>query len=194
VEINDLRYETLLGKGPKKIVHWEHWSNPDDVTYISGINFYLHPRKCIERINQIYPFLYLPVPADDAPIPEPEKQESKGKERWGYTFRDYWQQEEASNRFKSIEEILKFSPLENADFSSWNIPEAYDYSEEEVIYRKFKERYPEEIRKMVNSMVETGKMSGGYMMCIGNHIPYNVPPPAVKLYLDISAEIGYRKK
>jgi len=358
--MKDLRYETLMGKGPKKIVHWEHWSNPDAATYISGINFYLHPRKCIERINQIYPFLYLPVPANDAPIPEPEKQVSKGKGRWGYSFRDYWQQEEASNRFKSIEEILKFSPIENADFSSWKIPEAYDYSEEEVIYRKFKERYPEEwfknppegkweagagfyntmfmwpivvfgyenflnvclepeferimeefaeinrrvfraiarlpvnwvcchddivtsygplvspswirkhifpryeeffsilksagkeivfmsdgcldvfiddlmslgirgiisepytdyksiarkyencfiagegdvrilmrnnpeeIRKMVNSMVETGKMSGGYMMCIGNHIPYNVPPPAVKLYLDISAEIGYR--
>jgi len=35
-------------------------------------------------------------------------------------------------------------------------------------------------------------MCGGYMMCIGNHIPFNVPPPAVKLYFDLSAEIGYR--
>jgi hypothetical protein len=51
---------------------------------------------------------------------------------------------------------------------------------------------PAEIRAMVESMVETGKMSRGYMMCIGNHIPWNVPPPAIKLYLDLSAELAYR--
>ena len=45
---------------------------------------------------------------------------------------------------------------------------------------------------MVEAMVETGRMSGGYMMCIGNHIPWNVPPEAVKLYFDLSAELGYR--
>ncbi len=47
---------------------------------------------------------------------------------------------------------------------------------------------PEEIR----AMVETGRISGGYTMCIGNHIPWNVPPEAVKRYLDISAELAYR--
>jgi uroporphyrinogen-III decarboxylase len=51
---------------------------------------------------------------------------------------------------------------------------------------------PAEIRAMVESMVETGKMSGGYMMCIGNHIPFNVPPEAVKRYLDLSKELAYR--
>ena len=51
---------------------------------------------------------------------------------------------------------------------------------------------PDEIRRMVLSMVETAKMSGGYMMCIGNHIPWNVPPPAIKLYLDLSAELAHR--
>ncbi|KKM24455.1 hypothetical protein LCGC14_1604960, partial [marine sediment metagenome] len=51
---------------------------------------------------------------------------------------------------------------------------------------------PNEIRSMVASMVETGRMSGGYMMCIGNHIPFNVPPEAVKLYLDLSVELGHR--
>jgi uroporphyrinogen-III decarboxylase len=50
-----------------------------------------------------------------------------------------------------------------------------------------------EIRAMVESMVETGRMSGGYMMCVGNHIPFNVPPGAVKLYLDLSAELAYRR-
>lgn len=51
---------------------------------------------------------------------------------------------------------------------------------------------PAEIRAMVESMVETARMSGGYMMCIGNHIPWSVPPDAIKRYLDLSAEIGFR--
>jgi uroporphyrinogen-III decarboxylase len=51
---------------------------------------------------------------------------------------------------------------------------------------------PAEIRQMVESMVETGNMSRGYMMCVGNHIPYNVPPEAIKTYFDLSAEIAFR--
>lgn len=39
---------------------------------------------------------------------------------------------------------------------------------------------PDEIETMVRDMVETGKMSGGYMMCVGNHIPFNVPADAIK--------------
>jgi hypothetical protein len=30
------------------------------------------------------------------------------------------------------------------------------------------------------------------MMCIGNHIPWNVPPQAIKQYLDRSAELAWR--
>ena len=51
---------------------------------------------------------------------------------------------------------------------------------------------PVEIRAMVETMVESAKMSNGYFMCIGNHIPWNVPPEAVKLYFDLSMELGYR--
>jgi uroporphyrinogen-III decarboxylase len=51
---------------------------------------------------------------------------------------------------------------------------------------------PGQIRAMVESMVETGRMSGGYMMCIGNHIPFNVPGEAIKRYLDLSEELAYR--
>ena len=51
---------------------------------------------------------------------------------------------------------------------------------------------PEEIRAMVASMVETAKMTGGYHMCIGNHVPWNLPPEAVKLYLDLSTELAHR--
>ena len=51
---------------------------------------------------------------------------------------------------------------------------------------------PAEIETMVRAMAETGRMSAGYMMCIGNHIPWNVPADAIKRYLDLSAELAWR--
>ena len=51
---------------------------------------------------------------------------------------------------------------------------------------------PDEIKVMVKNMVETAKMTGGYMMCIGNHIPWNVPPEAVKHYIGLSSELAHR--
>ncbi len=51
---------------------------------------------------------------------------------------------------------------------------------------------PEEIKVMVQSMIETAEMTGGYMMCIGNHIPWNVPGEAIKRYLDLSVEHAVR--
>ena len=51
---------------------------------------------------------------------------------------------------------------------------------------------PAEIRSMVRSMAETAKICAGYFMCIGNHIPWNVPPPAIELYFDLSAELARR--
>ncbi|HPP11881.1 MAG TPA: uroporphyrinogen decarboxylase family protein [bacterium] len=355
----DPRYETFLGRGPAHIIHWEHWSNPDAATYITGINYYQRPKTCIEKLNQLYPYLYLPAPATDQPLPRPETQKDKGKGFWGNAYRDYWQQEIASQRFSSQEEMLRFSPLEQGDFTGWNVVVDGDYRSEEVIYQRFRQNYPaewgekapegsatmvgfyntlfmwpllvfgyenflsiclepeferileefaeinrrvfrafarlpvnfvvchddivissgpvchpkwmrrhifpryeefwsivkaagkhvifmsdgcldvfvddimacgalgvisepytnykniarkyrdcflagegdnrvlmrnrpEEIRNMVEKMVETGRMCRGYMMCIGNHIPYNVPPQAVKLYLDLAHELAFR--
>jgi hypothetical protein len=52
---------------------------------------------------------------------------------------------------------------------------------------------PAEIEAMVRSMVETAKTSAGYYMCVGNHIPWNVPPEAIKLYFDLSKELAVRQ-
>lgn len=51
---------------------------------------------------------------------------------------------------------------------------------------------PDEIRAMVDSMVETAKICNGYFMCVGNHIPWNVPAESVKLYFDYCAEAAHR--
>ena len=48
------------------------------------------------------------------------------------------------------------------------------------------------IRHMVASMVETARITNGYMMCVGNQIPWNIPPEAVKTYLDLSRELARR--
>jgi hypothetical protein len=340
-------------------MHWEHWSDPDAATYIAGIDYYDHPKLCMARLAEMYPFVGFGVPADDKPIPRLAAQTDKKKGRWGTDYRDYWQQEEAAKRFKSQAEMLRFSPLAQGDFTDWNVVESADFRSEEIIYERYRKGYPAEwgnkapegssagtgfyntmfmwpllvfgyqnflsiclepeferimdefaeinrrvfrafarlpinfvvchddivlssgpvcspawmhkfifpryeelwgilkaagkevifmvdgnvnafaddvmacgargiisepftdykalarkykncfiagegdnrvlmrnnpaeIRAMVKSMVETGRMSGGYMMCIGNHIPFNVPGEAVKRYFDLSAKLAYR--
>jgi len=355
--MGNLWYETFMGQGPKRIAHVEHWSNPDGATYITGIDFYAHPRSCMLRLNEMYEFLDIGAPASDDPLPRPEEQVDKGRGRWGHAYREYWIDQDAEARFASEAEMLNFSPLAKADWSDWHI--GGDYRDEEEIYRRYRERLgpdwpdeapagsprrmgfyntmfmwplmtfgyesflsicldprferimdefaeinrrvfralarlpvhfigshddivlptgpvcspawmakyifpryeefwgysldagkrvlftvdgcidayaddvmacgasgfttepytdfraiarrhencylagegdnrilmrnrPDEIRAMVERMVETAKMSGGYAMCIGNHIPFNVPGEAVKLYFDLSEELGYR--
>ena len=67
--MGDLWYETYMGRGPKRIAHIEHWSNPDAATYITGIDFYAHPRTCMARLNGMYEFLNFGLPASDDPLP-----------------------------------------------------------------------------------------------------------------------------
>ena len=357
--MSDERYESFMGLGPKRIAHWEHWSNPDAETYLAGIDYYEHPRLCRLKLKALYPQLGLSVPEKDEPKSRPGQQKDQDKGRWGDSYRDHWQQEEAGARFASHQDMLSFSPLEHGDFTDWHVVESADFRDEEIIYNRYRKGYPaewgdtapegssasvgfyntmfmwpllvfgyehflslclepeferimdefaeinrrvfrafarlpvnfvichddivlstgpvcspnwmhkyifpryeefwgilkqagkevifmvdgcvdvfvddvmgcgargiisepftnykaiarryencfiagegdnrilmrndpNEIRSMVASMVETGRMSGGYMMCIGNHIPFNVPSEAVKLYLDLSAELGHR--
>ncbi len=359
IMMGNQRFDSFMGHGPKRIAHWEHFSNPDAATYITGIDYYDAPRSSIRRLNEMYPFLDIPVPKNDDPIPRIEDTKDQGHGRWGAAYREHWQQDVAGHRFNSMEEMLNFSPLENADFTGWKVQVDGDYTSEEIIYERYRKGYPEEwgdkapegepvtvgfynsmfmwpmlvfgyenflmmclepeferimdefaeinrrvfkafarlpvnfvishddivlptgpvcspewmkkfifpryeefwgyvkdagkevifmvdgnvdafaddvmacgargivsepftnyrrlaekyencfiagegdcrvlmrndpaeIKAMVETMVETSKMSDGYMMCIGNHIPFNVSPEGVKRYFDLSAEIGYR--
>jgi len=357
--MNDPRYESYMGLGPKRIAHWEHWSNPDAETYLTGIDYYEHPRLGRLKLKELYPQLDLAVPETDVPKPRLDQQIDKGWGRWGDSYRDHWQQHDASHRFKSYEEMLRFSPLEEVEQGGFQSMIDGDSRTEDAIYERYRKSYPaewgkkapagssasvgfyntmfmwplmvfgyenflsicldpkferimdefaeinrrifrafarlpvnfmvshddivlssgpvcspkwmnkyifpryeefwgilrqagkevifmvdgcvdvfvdnvmacgargiisepftdykaiarrykncfiagegdnrilmrnnpDEIRAMVQSMVETGRMSGGYMMCIGNHIPFNVPGEAVKRYLDLSLELGHR--
>jgi len=357
--MGDVRYDTYMGHGPRQIPHWEHWSCPDAETYLTGIDSYDHPRRCRQRLAELYPELGLPVPATDDPLPRLEAQKDMGWGRWGGAYRTNWQQHDASHRFQSLDDMRRFSPLAQGDFSGWNVVVDGDYRSEETIYQNHRRHYPAawgdkapegssaavgfyntlfmwpmlvfgyqnfmllclepeferimdefaeinrrvfrafarlpvnfaichddivltsgpvvspawmrrfifpryeefwsilkaagkevlfmvdgcvdafvddvmacgargiisepytdykaiarryencfiagegnnmvlmrndpfEIRAMVESMAETGRMSGGYMMCIGNHIPFNVPGEAIKRYLELSRELARR--
>jgi hypothetical protein len=133
-----------MGLAPKRIPHWEHWSCPDAETYLTGIDYYEHPKLCRERLRELYPQLRLGVPKTDDPVPRPEEQEDKGRGRWGARMRDHWQQLDAAKRFKSEEEMLAFSPLGVGDFSGWNVVVDGDFSSEEVIYERYRKNYPSE--------------------------------------------------
>ena len=364
--VYDDRYLALRGLAPKRIPHWEHWSNPDAETYLTGIDYYAHPRRCRIRMNELYPDLDLHVPATDAPIPRPEETmhgatsvvDGQGRHhvRWGDGMSGHW---DHGGRFRTAEDVLSFSPLAQGDFAGMVINEGHDYRDEEKLFRTYRARFPAEwgdaapegspamvsfyntlfmwplltfgwelfletclepeydrimaefaeinrrvfrmfarlpvhfvlchddivtsrgpvcspawmhrhvfpvyeelwsivkaagkqvifmadgcmdayaddvlacgasgiisepmtdykriarrhkdcflagegdnrvlsrndpaeIRAMVDSMVETARMTGGYMMCIGNHIPWNVPPEAIRLYLEYSREKARR--
>jgi hypothetical protein len=360
------RYLAYMGQWPQRVPHWEHWSCPDAETYLTGIDYYEHPRECRLRLRELYPQLELPVPERDDPKPRPQldlrgrsqstDHEGRHHVRWGDGETGIW---EWGLRLRTAEEVFAFSPLEQGDFTDIPVVESRDYSDEgklyemyragypaewgdnapegstasagfyntmfmwplltfgwelfletcldprferimdefaeinrrvfrtfarlpinfvvchddivtsrgpvcspawmrkyifpryeefwgllkatgkEVIfmadgcmnayaddvmacgargiisepytdYRRVARRYdnpfvagegdnriltrndPDEIRAMVDDMLETAKMTGGYMMCVGNHIPWNVTPEGIKRYLDLSAELAVR--
>lgn len=363
--MNDFdRYQAYMGLGPKHIPHWEHWANPDAETWLTGIDYYEHPKLCRLKMKDLYPQLDLPIPADDTPKPRPELgQDGKSANlvkhtvRWGDGETATW---EHGAFFKSEEDVFSFSPLAHADFRSWpHVGENRDFTSEERLFEQLRSNYPAEwgnqapagstasvsfynttfmwpllvfgwelfmqcclddrfepvmeefaeinrrvfrtfarlpvnfvichddivtsrgpvcspkwmkkyvfpryeeywsilrsagkevifmadgcmdayaddvmacgargiisepytdykqiarrhqdcflagegdsrilsrndpaeIKAMVMSMIDTAHMTGGYMMCIGNHIPWNVPGPAIKRYLDYSAELAWR--
>ena len=352
------KYETYMGLGPKIVPHWEHWSDPDAETYLTGIDHYDHPRLCRQRMAELYPELGLGVPPTDDPIPRSTRDNVENHSvRWGDSQTGTFLHGEQF--FRTPEDVFAFSPLAHADMRAWpHVVENWDFTSEETIERRLKQFFPEpwgkpepgapsmisfynttfmwpllsfgwemfmacclddeferimdefavinrrvfsvyarlpvnfilchddivttrgpvcspawmhkyvfpryeeywamqkaagkkvifmvdgcvdqyvedifacgacgiisepytdykaiarrhkdcfiagegdnrilmrndpaEIRAMVESMAQTAQMSGGYMMCIGNHIPWNVPGEAIKRYLDLSRELVHR--
>lgn len=145
------RYLAFMGRAPRRIPHWEHWSNPDAETELTGIDYYQHPRQCRLRMAELYPELNLPVPASDDPLPRPEldgREHSSATDddgrrhvRWGAGVTSHW---EWGERFRTPEEVLAFSPLEQGDFTDIPVVESRDYSDEERLYQGYRARFPPE--------------------------------------------------
>ena len=144
------KYLAFMGRNPKKLPHWEHWSNPDAESYLTGIDYYEHPRQCRKRLMELYPVLELPIPADDTPKQRPflgsdgnSADLETGKVRWGDSTTETFHLGESY--FKSEEDVFRFSPLEHADFRDWpHVVETLDFSSEAAIFDRVRPLYPAE--------------------------------------------------
>ncbi|MCE5279568.1 MAG: uroporphyrinogen decarboxylase family protein [Planctomycetaceae bacterium] len=143
------RYLALMGLAPRRIPHWEHWSCPDAESYMTGIDYYDHPRLCRQKLAELYPQLGLWIPDKDDPRPRPEM-DLTGKSsdpdrhtvRWGDGESASWVHGESM--FKSAEDVFKFSPLEVGDFSKWPIVDGHDFRDEQRLYQEYRRGYPAE--------------------------------------------------
>jgi len=143
------RYMTQMGKGGKRIIHYEHWSNPDAETYLTGIDYYERPRECRQRLLELYPMLdFLKIPESNAPKKRPTmdlKNLSSNPQnhsvRWGEGESGTYLHGERF--FKTEEDVFAFHPLQHPDFTDWHfVNDAWDYSSEEVLYERFRKDYP----------------------------------------------------
>src|SRR3989304_609041 len=102
-----------------RIPHWEPLSHPDFVTAVTGIDYYDHPRRAIERLLETLPIDVGGVPGSDDPIPRLPEGESwfpdeQGRHavRWGAGKSWHW---DWGHKFPTIEEVLAYEPLEHLD-------------------------------------------------------------------------------
>jgi len=145
------RYLAYMGLAPKRIPHWEHWSCPDAETYLTGIDYFEHPRQCRLKLRELYPQLELPIPEKDDPIPRPQlnlsDQTSRTDEagrrhvRWGDSETSHW---DWGEKFQTAEDVFAFSPLEQGDFTDIPVVESRDYSDEDKLYEMYRKGYPAE--------------------------------------------------
>ena len=146
------RYMALMGMGPKNILHGEPWSCPDAETYITGIDYYEHPRQCRQKLDQMYPKLGLGIPESDDPIPRPTldlehessttNPDGQRSVRWGSSTTGGW---DWGKTCATADEVFAFSPLEfAANFANIPVVESRDYSDEETLYENWRKGFPEE--------------------------------------------------
>jgi len=165
------RYMTNIGQGGKRILHLEHWSNPDAETYLTGIDYYERPRDCRKRLVELYPMLdFMGIPESNEPIPRPKLsnhgQSSNAENhsvRWGdgetATF------EHGEKYFKTEEDVYAFHPLQHPDFTEWKfVVENWDFSSVETIYNRLRKNYPAEWGSKAPEFSTAG--CGFYNTCI----------------------------
>lgn len=140
------RFLTLSGGKPDHIPHWEHWSNPDAESIITGMDYYCAPRSCRLKLNAMYPDLNLAIPESDEPIPRPDAKfaengtnDQEHTVRWGADATATF--EHGESLFKDEDDVFAFSPLEQSDFRKFPVVENLDFRDEKDLYRQLLERH-----------------------------------------------------
>jgi len=147
----DLCYQALMGQSPKDVPHWEYLGCPSAETHITGIDYFEHPRECRQRLAAMYPKLNVEIPETDAPVPRPdfgaeretigEDEEGRRVVRWAGGVTHHW---DSDPRFKTVEDVLAFSPLAEPDWTDSYIVTTWDFTSEETLYQHFRKDYPAE--------------------------------------------------
>ena len=145
------RYMAYMGLAPQRLPHWEHWSCPDAETYLSGIDYYEHPRLCRLKLRELYPQLELEIPETDERKPRPSlsltgessarDEEGHRRVRWGDSMTSIW---DWGSRFRTLDDVWAFSPLAQGDFTDIPVVESQDYSDEGKLYERYRAHYPAE--------------------------------------------------
>jgi len=143
--MNDPLYASLFGQARSPLPHWEHWSCPDAETYLTGIDYYDHPRLCRQKLHKLYPQLGLWIFETDDPKPRPDldgdKKSSVTTEeglhmiRWGDSVSSHW---DWGIGVKTPEEVFAFSPLE-VDMSKYRVVESRDYRDEAKLFQVYRQ-------------------------------------------------------
>lgn len=148
-------FKVMVGLPTHTIPHWENISCPDAETYLTGIDYYEHPRLCRLKLAELYPQMNLWIPETDDPKPRPTLGEPDGASmnadthavRWGDSETSTW--EHGESIFKTPEQVLNFRPLEKGDFRDWPfILEVRDYSSDEVVYEHYRNKLPADCESM----------------------------------------------
>ena len=145
------KYLAFMGCAPRRIPHWEHWSNPDAETYLTGIDYYDHPRQCRLKLLDLYPELDLAIPDTDEPRPRPSldligdssdtDEQGRHHVRWGDSITSHW---DWGDHFRTAEDVFAFSPLAQGDFTDIPVVESRDYRDEEKLYQEYRKNYAAE--------------------------------------------------
>ncbi|MCE5240187.1 hypothetical protein LLH23_17125 [bacterium] len=115
-----------------RIPHWEHFSNPDAFTLLSGIDAWQHPRLAAQKVAELYPLdMGVGIPATDDPIerlPEGESSfvNADGRKcvRWGGGMTSHW---EWGKAFTSVEQAIAYQPLEHLDLREAQVVCNFDF-------------------------------------------------------------------
>lgn len=130
-------YRALMGQAPEQIPHWEHWSDPDAETVITGIDYWKHPKACRAKLREMYPELRLPPIEWEGEIRRPAADDvGNHTVRWGDNQTATFLHGEQF--FQDEDDVFAFSPLEHADMREWpHVVENWDFSSVESCERRF---------------------------------------------------------
>jgi hypothetical protein len=129
----DRALKRLLLQPVDRIPHWEHLSNPDFFTLMSGIDAYEHPQQAAAKALEMLPIdMGGGIPASDDPVerlPEDESsfvgEDGRRRVRWGSGLTGHW---EWGADFTSVEQALAYDPLADMDQSDKQVIAQMDYT------------------------------------------------------------------